>query len=151
MSAVVTAEEYFDRHLIEKTSNGNLHPSDDWYERDYRDAEDMLHAFTDLNWHGLKKIFAERSHVWQEACVFVLGECDNDGSVMTLTEIFLDGSDKIACYTTIFLSIQDAAVYSDNKTKVVARVDELMDNDNYKQYGGHYLVALEKLRALLKE
>ena len=150
MSTPKTAEGYFDRHLQEKTSNGNLHPSDDWYERDYRDAEEILQAFNDLNWHGLKKIFAERSHIWQEACVFVLGEYDNDGSVRTLTEIFLDGSDKISCYVAIFLSVQDGTVFGDKKTQVAVRVEELIYDDNFKQFGGHYLVTLEKLRDLVK-
>jgi len=137
-----------DKHLKENTANGNMHPGENWYEKDYREAEDLVWAFSDFNWHSLKKIFEERSHVWQEACVFVLGESGSNGSVKMMTDIFIDGEDKIACYVAVFLSEQNLSEFSpEERTKILNRVEELVQNDNYNKYGEHYVVSLEKIKS----
>ena len=141
------ATELLDKHLKENTANGNAHPSENWYEKDYRQAEDIVWGFTDLNWHALKKIFEDRSHVWQEACVFILGESGSSGAQMMLTDIFIDGGDKIACYAGVFLSEQKISEYSkDYKAKISNRLDELLEQEKYKKYGSHYIVSLERIR-----
>jgi len=140
--------ELLDKHLKENTANGNMHPGENWYEKDYREAEDLVWAFSDFNWHSLKKIFEERSHVWQEACVFVLGESGSNGSVKMMTDIFIDGEDKIACYVAVFLSEQNLSEFSpEERTKILKRVEELVQNDNYNKYGEHYVVSLEKIKS----
>lgn len=140
------ATELLDKHLKENTVNGNAHPSENWYEKDYRDAEDIVWGFTDLNWHSLKKIFEDRSHVWQEACVFILGESGSSGAEKMLTDIFIDGGDKIACYASVFLSEQKIAEYSEEcKLKIANRLNELLEDEKYKQFGSHYIVSLEKM------
>jgi hypothetical protein len=140
--------ELLDKHLKENTANGNMHPGENWYEKDYREAEDLVWAFSDFNWHSLKKIFEERSHVWQEACVFVLGESGSNGSVKMMTDIFIDGEDKIACYVAVFLSEQNLSEFSpEERTKILNRVEELVQNDNYNKYGEHYVVSLEKIKS----
>ena len=140
--------ELLDKHLKENTANGNMHPGENWYEKDYREAEDLVWAFNDFNWYSLKKIFEERSHVWQEACVFVLGESGSNGSVKMMTDIFIDGEDKIACYVAVFLSEQNLSEFSpEERTKISNRVQELVQNDNYNKYGEHYIVSLEKIKS----
>jgi hypothetical protein len=135
-----------DKHLKENTVNGNMHPSENWYEKDYRDAEDIVWGFTDLNWHSLKKIFAERSHVWQEACVFILGESGSSGAENMLTDIFIDGEDKIACHAAVILSGQKISEFSDeDQTKISSRLEELLTEGKYKKFGDHYRASLEKI------
>jgi len=144
--ANLDATELLDKHLKENTANGNMHPSENWYEKDYREAEDLVWGFTDLNWHSLKKVFEDRSHVWQEACVFVLGELGSDGSIKMLTDIFVDGGDKIACYAAVFLSDQKISKFSeDEKTKISSRLQELLKDQKYKNFGDHYRISLENL------
>jgi len=144
--ANLDATELLDKHLKENTANGNMHPSENWYEKDYREAEDLVWGFTDLNWHSLKKVFEDRSHVWQEACVFVLGELGSDGSIKMLTDIFVDGGDKIACYAAVFLSDQKISKFSeDEKTKISSRLEELLKDQKYKNFGDHYRISLENL------
>ena len=145
------ATELLDKHIKENTANGNMHPGENWYEKDYREAEDLVWAFTDLDWHSLKKIFEERSHVWQEACVFVLGESGAKGSVKMLTDIFINGEDKIACYVGIFISDQDLLEFGDEeRSAIYKRAEELLSNDKYKKFGEHYRVTLDKIVAQLK-
>ncbi|MEM7008975.1 MAG: hypothetical protein AAF462_07565 [Thermodesulfobacteriota bacterium] len=140
------AAALLDKHIKENTANGNMHPSENWYEKDYREAEDLVWTFTDLNWHSLKKIFEERSHVWQEACVFILGESGSKGSVKMLTDIFVNGGDKIACYVAIFLSDQDFSEFTEDEiSNISSRLIELVENDKYKKYGAHYQVSLDKI------
>ncbi len=135
-----------DKHLKENTANGNMHPSENWYEKDYRDAEDIVWGFTDINWHSLKKIFAQRSPVWQEACVFILGESGSKGSEKMLTDIFIDGEDKIACYAAVILSGQKNSEFSDqDQTKISSRLQELLTEEKYKKFGDHYRASLEKI------
>lgn len=149
--ANLDATQLFDKHLKENTANGNMHPSENWYEKDYREAEDLVRAFTDLNWHALKKIFEDRSHVWQEACVFVLGETGSNGSVNMLREIFVDGGDKIACYSAIFLSDQKLSQFAEDEiSQISSRLNELLKDDNYKKYGNHYQITLEKMSEQIK-
>ena len=40
--ANLDATELLDKHLKENTANGNMHPGDNWYEKDYREAEDLV-------------------------------------------------------------------------------------------------------------
>ena len=135
-----------DKHLKENTANGNMHPGENWYEKDYREAEDLIWAFNDINWHNLKKIFEERSHVWQEACIFVLGESGSQGAANMLKDIFIDGEDNLACYVAVFLSEQDLSEFSQpDRTKISLRISELLHNSTYKKYGEHYVVSLEKI------
>jgi len=149
--ANLDATELLDKHLKENTANGNMHPGENWYEKDYREAEDLVWGFTDLNWHSLKKIFEDRSHVWQEACVFVLGESASKGSIKMLTDIFINGGDKIVCYAAIFLSDQNLSeVSEDEKTKIASRLQELLTSGEYKQFGDHYRVSLERMMDQLK-
>ena len=144
------AVEMLDRHIKENTANGNMHPGEDWYERDYRDAEDMIVRFSDINWQRLKNIFSDRSHIWQEACVFVLGEASTQGSVSMLCDIFVRGTDGIACYAAIFISQEDLSKLSDmERQQIGLRVRELLADDLYKSYGEHYSVSLEKIRKKL--
>ncbi len=144
------AAELLDKHIKENTANGNMHPGENWYEKDYREAEELVWAFNDLNWHSLKKIFEERSQVWQEACIFVLGESGAAESVKMLKEIFIDGEDKIACYVAVFLSEQNLSEFStEDQGKILSRLAELLENDNYKKQGEHYLFILEKIKSQL--
>jgi hypothetical protein len=144
------AVEMLDRHIKENTANGNVHPGENWYERDYRDAEDMIVRFSDLNWQGLKNIFGDRSHIWQEACVFVLGEASTQGCISMLGEIFVRGTDGIACYAAIFISQEDLSKLSDSEQQQIGlRVHELLNEDLYKNYGEHYHVSLEKISEIL--
>ena len=144
------AAELLDKHIKENTANGNMHPGENWYEKDYREAEDLVWAFNDLNWHSLKKIFEERSQVWQEACIFVLGESGAAGSGRMLTDIFIDGEDKIACYVAVFLSEQNISEFStEDQGKIQSRIAELLEDDNYKKYGEHYLIVLDKMYSQL--
>lgn len=141
------ATALLDKHLKENTANGNMHPGENWYEKDYREGEDLVWAFTDLDWHGLKKIFEDRSHVWQEACVFILGESGSEGAVRMLADIFIDGGDKIACYAGVFLSDQNISEFSqEQKTKISNRLNELLLDDKYKKFGDHYIISLEKIK-----
>lgn len=140
------ATELLDKHLKENTVNGNIHPSENWYEKDYRDAEDLVWGFTDLNWHSLKKIFEERSQVWQEACVFILGESGSSGAEKMLTDIFIDGGDKIACHAAVILAGQRSSEFSeDYKSKISSRLQELLAEEKYKEFGEHYRISLEKI------
>ena len=144
------AVDMLDRHIKENTANGNMHPGENWYERDYRDAEDMVVRFSDLNWQGLKNIFGERSHIWQEACIFVLGEARTEGSISMLGDIFVRGTDGIACYAAIFISQEDLSNLSDTEQQQIGlRVKELLVDDLYKNYGDHYQISLEKLDSKL--
>lgn len=148
--ANLDATELLDKHLKENTANGNMHPTENWYEKDYREAEDLVWGFTDLNWHSLKKIFEDRSHIWQEACVFVLGESNSTGSIKMLSDIFIDGGDKIACYTAVFLCDQSLADFpKDKKTMISHRLEEFLEDEKYKLYGDHYSISLEKMRERL--
>ena len=145
--ANIDAVELFDRHLKENTANGNMHPGENWYERDYREAEDLAVRFSDLHWHGLKNIFGERTHIWQEACVFVLGEANTSGSVKMLGDIFVRGTDGIACYAAIFLADEDLTKFNeDEQLQIRMRVHDLFENDLYRQYGEHYHITLDKIR-----
>lgn len=149
--ASLDATQLFDKLLKENTANGNMHPSENWYEKDYRDAEGLVWGFTDLNWHALKKIFEDRSHVWQEACIFVLGETGSEGSINMLRDIFIDGGDKIACYSAVFLSDQNISQFADDEiSKISNRLDELLKDDKYKKYGNHYQITLEKMSEKIK-
>ena len=142
--------EILDNHIKENTANGNMHPGENWYERDYREAEDMVIRFSDLNWQGLKKIFGDRSHIWQEACVFVLGEASTQGSISMLGDIFVRGTDGISCYSAIFLSTEDLSGLGDGElVQLRMRVNELLEDDSYKNHGEHYYVSLEKMREKL--
>ncbi len=144
------AVETLDRHIKENTANGNMHPGENWYERDYRDAEDMIVGFSDLNWQGLKNIFGDRSHIWQEACVFVLGEASTQGCISMLGDIFVRGTDGISCYSAIFISSEDLSKLGGPEQQLLRlRVKELLHNDLYKNYGEHYHVSLEKIREKL--
>ncbi len=144
------AVDMLDRHIKENTVNGNMHPGENWYERDYRDAEDMIVGFSDLNWQGLKNIFGDRPHIWQEACVFVLGEARTEGSISMLGDIFVRGTDGIACYAAIFISQEDLSKLSDTEQQQIGlRVQELLVDDVYKNYGDHYHVSLEKMHEKL--
>lgn len=146
------ATQLLDKHLKENTANGNMHPSENWYEKDYRDAEDLVWGFTDLNWHSLKKIFEDRSHVWQEACIFVLGESGSSGAKKMLADIFIDGGDKIACHAAVFLSEQRVADFSDDdKSKISNRLQELLDGEKYKKFGDHYKMSLEKISKTIQK
>ena len=149
--ANLDATELLDKHLKENTANGNMHPGENWYEKDYREAEDLVWGFTDLNWHSLKKIFEERSHVWQEACVFVLGESGAKGSVNMLKDIFINGEDKIACYTGIFISDQKRNDFNDTERNgIVSRAQDLLQDDKYRKFGDHYRITLDKIVSELK-
>ena len=149
--ANLDAVERLDRHIKENTANGNMHPGENWYEKDYREAEDIVWAFTDLNFHSLKKIFEERSQAWQEACVFVLGECDSPGSVKMLADIFTEGGDKIACYAAVFLSDQSLSDFpEDEVSKISSRLEDLLRDEKFKQFGDHYRVSLEKINTQLQ-
>ena len=140
------ATQLLDKHLKENTANGNMHPGENWYEKDYRDAEDIVWGFTDLNWHSLKKMFEDRSHVWQEACVFILGESGSSGAEKMLADIFIDGGDKIACYAAVFLSEQQVADFSQGcKDKIASRSKELLKEKKYNKFGAHYQASLEKI------
>ena len=144
--ANLDATELLDKHLKENTANGNMHPSENWYEKDYRGAEDLVWGFTDFNWHSLKKIFEERSDVWQEACVFVLGESGAEGSKRMLTDIFINGGDKIACYCAVFLSDLNISEFSeDEKTNITSRLNELYKGEKFQKFGDHYQISLEKI------
>ena len=141
------AVDMLDRHIKENTANGNMHPGENWYERDYREAEDMVVRFSDLNWQGLKNIFGDRSQIWQEACVFVLGEASTDGAVLMLGDIFLRGTDGISCYSAIFLSDEDLGALGDSERELIRlRANELLQGGHYKNYGDHYQVTLEKIQ-----
>ena len=143
--------EILDLHIKEHTANGNMHPGENWYERDYREGEDVLNSFSELQWHGLKKIFGERTHIWQEACVFILGESMSRGSLDMLVDVYLRGTDQIACYVAIFLSDEDLAELDDSvKNSIAAKTADLLADDNYKKYGSHYVVTLEKIRDKLE-
>lgn len=140
------ATQLLDKHLKENTANGNMHPSENWYEKDYRDAEDIVWGFTDLNWHSLKKIFEDRSHVWQEACIFILGESGSSGAEKMLTDIFIDGGDKIACHASVILAGQRISEYSEeDKSKISNRLRDLLSEEKYKNFGEHYKISLEKI------
>lgn len=140
------ATNLLDEHLKEYTANGNMHPSENWYEKDYRKAEDIVWGFTDLNWHSLKKIFEERSQVWQEACVFILGESGSKGAIKMLTDIFINGEDKIACHAGIFLSDQNIAEFTNTeKESISSRIQELLKDGKYKKFGRHYEASLNKI------
>lgn len=144
------AVDMLDRHIKENTANGNMHPGENWYERDYRDAEEMVVRFSDLNWQGLKNIFSERSQIWQEACIFVLGEARTEGSISMLGDIFVRGTDGIACYAAIFISQEDLSNLSDTEQQQIGlRVKELLEDDLYKNYGDHYQISLQKLHSKL--
>lgn len=144
------AIEMLDRHIKENTANGNMHPGENWYERDYRDAEDLIVRFSDLNWQGLKNIFSDRSHIWQEACVFVLGEARTEGAISMLGDIFVRGTDGIACYAAIFISQEDLSKLSGaEQVQIGHRVNELLNEGLYKNYGEHYHVSLEKISEML--
>lgn len=144
------AVELLDRHLRENTANGNMHPGENWYERDYREAEDLLVKFSDLHWQGLKNIFGDRTHIWQEACVFVLGETSTPGSVKMLGDIFVRGTDGIACYAAIFLSDEDLGKLPEDAQKQIRlRVHDLLKDGLYRQYGDHYHITLEIIREQL--
>lgn len=146
----IDAIEYFDRHLKENTANGNMHPGEIWYERDYREAEDMVVKFSDLHWQGLKNIFGDRTHIWQEACVFVLGEANTAGSVTMLGDIFVRGTDGIACYAAIFLSAEDLSRLGvDEQQQIRLRVHDLFSDEKYRNHGDHYLISLEKMQEQL--
>lgn len=145
------ATEIFDRHIKEHTANGNMHPSENWYEREYREGEDLLMGFTDLDWHGLKKMFGGRTHIWQEACVYVLGETASEGSANMLADIFTRGMDNISCYSAIFLSELNLDTFpEDLKQQIRLRAQDLLKDDTYKRYGEHYRVSLEKVREKLR-
>ncbi len=146
------AVDMLDRHIKENTANGNMHPGENWYERDYRDAEDMVVRFSDLNWQALKNIFGDRSHIWQEACIFVLGEARTDGSISMLGDIFVRGTDGIACYAAIFISQEDLSNLGDaERQQIGLRAQELLGDDIYKNYGDHYQVSLEKIHEKLEK
>ncbi len=145
------AAELLDKHLKENTANGNMHPGENWYEKDYREAEDLVWGFNDLNWHSLRKIFGERSHVWQEACVFILGESGSKGSIGMLADIFINGEENIACYAAIFLSDQNLNEFEEvEKRGMSQRVRDLLENEKYKKYGDHYWVSLTQISSQLK-
>ena len=149
--ANLDATELLDKHLKENTAKGNMHPGYNWYEKDYREAEDLVWGFTDLNWHSLKKMFEDRSHVWQEACVFILGESNTKSSVKMLSDVFIDGGDKIACYAAVFLSDQSfSELPEDEKTEISSRLKDLLKDEKFKQFGDHYRICLEKMRDMLK-
>lgn len=143
--------EIFDRHIKEHTANGNMHPSEDWYEREYREGEDILMRFSDLDWHSLKKIFGNRTHIWQESCVYVLGETHTEGSASMLADIFIRGMDNISCYSAIFLSERNLDTFpEDIKEQIRLRAHELFKDSTYKQYGEHYRISLENIREKLR-
>ena len=145
------ATEFLDKHIKENTANGNMHPGENWYEKDYREAEDLVWNFTDLDWHNLKKIFENRSHVWQEACVFILGESGSKGSIKMLTDIFINCGDKIACHVAVFLSDQTLSeLAQDERAKVATRIEELLADGKFKQFGDHYQTSLDKMKDHLK-
>lgn len=147
---ITDAVEMLDRHIKENTANGNMHPGENWYERDFREAENMIVRFSDLNWQGLKNIFADRSQIWQEACVFILGEANTEGSLSMLGDIFLRGTDGISCYSAIFLSAEDMRAIGESERELIRlRADELLQDDLYKNYGEHYQVTLETIREKL--
>ncbi|MGB2693444.1 MAG: hypothetical protein WBC96_13205, partial [Thermodesulfobacteriota bacterium] len=146
ISMNLDSTQLLDKHLKEHTANGNMHPSENWYEKDYRDAEDIVWGFTDLNWHSLKKIFEDRSHVWQEACIFILGESGSSGAEKMLTDIFIDGGDKIACHAAVILAGQRISEFSeDDKSKISSRLGELLGEEKYKKFGAHYQISLEQI------
>lgn len=143
--------ELFDRHIKEHTANGNMHPSEDWYEKGYRDGENIILGFSDLDWHALKKIFGNRTYIWQEACVFVLGETYSEGAANMLADIFVRGMDNISCYSSIFLSELNLDTFPvDVKKRIRLRAHELFKDSAYKQHGDHYRVSLEKIREKLR-
>lgn len=145
------ATEMLDKHLKENTTNGNMHPGENWYEKDYREAEDLIWGFTDLNWHSLKKIFEERSHVWQEACVFVLGESGSSGSIKMLANIFINGEDKIACYSSIFISDQNLSEFTEEEIAGISgRAQELLSDEKFAKFGDHYRISLDKISSQAK-
>lgn len=147
----VDGTELFDRHLKEHTANGNIHPGENWYERDYRDGDLILGGFTDLDWHSLRKLFGSRTHIWQEACVYVLGESDNPGSARMLADIFVRGQDNISCYSAVFLSEQNLDTFPDETKRLIRlRAHDLFKDGKYRQQGEHYRLPLEKIREKLR-
>ena len=145
------ATEYFDRHIKEHTANGNIHPGDNWYEQDFHEGRGILTGFSDLDWHALKKMFGSRTHIWQEACVYVLGESDAEGSARMLADVFIRGQDNISCYSAVFLSERNLDTFSEEmKRQIRLRAHELFKDGAYRQYGEHYRVSLEKIRDKLR-
>jgi hypothetical protein len=147
----VESTELFDRHLKEHTANGNIHPGENWYEKDFHEGEIILAEFSDLDWHSLKKMFGSRTHIWQEACVFVLGESDTQGSARMLADIFVRGQDNISCYSAVLLSELNQDTFTDEtKRQIRLRAHELLKDGKYRQYGEHYRISLEKVREKLR-
>ena len=145
------ATEQLDRHIKEHTANGNMHPGENWYERDFNDGAGILAGFTDLDWHSIKKMFGSRTHIWQEACVYVLGESDHEGSAKMLADIFIRGHDNISCYSAVFLSEQNLDTFPDDtKHQIRLRAHDLFKDGKYRQYGEHYRMSLEKIREKLR-
>jgi hypothetical protein len=143
--------ELFDRHLKEHTANGNIHPGENWYERDFRDGEHILGGFSDLDWHALKKMFGQRTHIWQEACVYVLGESGYAGSANMLADVFVRGQDNISCYSAVFLSDLNLDTFPDEtKRQIRLRAHDLFKDGKYKQFGDHYRIHLENIREKLR-
>ncbi|OGE20574.1 MAG: hypothetical protein A3J42_01740 [Candidatus Dadabacteria bacterium RIFCSPHIGHO2_12_FULL_53_21] len=143
--------ELFDRHIKEHTANGNIHPGENWYEVDFREGDGILAGFTDLDWHALKKMFGNRTHIWQEACVYVLGESDYPGSANMLADVFVRGQDNISCYSSIFLSELNLDTFVDETKRLIRlRAHDLFKDGKYRQYGEHYRIHLEKIREKLR-
>ncbi len=147
----VDGTELFDRHIKEHTANGNMHPGENWYERDFREGDGILGGFTDLDWHALKKMFGNRTNIWQEACVYVLGESNYPGSANMLADVFVRGQDNISCYSSIFLSELNLDTFADEtKRQIRLRAHDLFKEGKYRQHGEHYRIHLEQIREKLR-
>ena len=80
----------------------------------------------------------------------MLGEANTSGSVTMLGDIFVRGTDSIACYAAIFLSDEDLNKLSEDELQQMRlRVHDLFSDDKYRNYGDHYLISLEKIREQL--
>ena len=83
--------------------------------------------------------------------MFILGESNTKGSVKMLSDVFIDGGDKIACYAAVFLSDQSfSELPEDEKTEISSRLKDLLKDEKFKQFGDHYRICLEKMRDMLK-
>lgn len=143
--------ELFDRHIKEHTSNGNATPGEEWYEEDYKSAAELLEEFNDLDWHVLKKMFGARSQIWQEACVFVLGNAGTEGSASMLADIFVRGHDAISCYAAVFLADENLDTFEEDvKRRIRLRAHDLFKDSSYREHGEHYRISLEKIREKLR-
>ncbi len=139
--------EMLDMHLKAATYNGNSHPALDWYDGEYREGLEIADGLSELEWFSLRKVFLDRPYLWQEACVYVMGHCEDGGATGMLLDIFKNCPERIACFASVYLYEREFGVIEDSEREIVrTRAEELITDEVWKSFTELYLEALEGIR-----